>query len=85
MHHRIPPIEGIKSKTPAVTNHFIMYMLVITVKDTKLPLIDKWCFLSNMPSVVLICSVNKYRNGVHYRTVCVIGKRSHCHVNPLLN
>ena len=26
-----------------------------------------------------------YRNGVNYRTACVIGKRSRCHVNPLLN
>ena len=26
-----------------------------------------------------------YYNGVNYRTVCVIGKRLRCHVNPLLN
>ena len=29
--------------------------------------------------------INAYRNGVNYRTACVIGKRSRCHVNPLLN
>src|SRR4029434_10518880 len=31
------------------------------------------------------CLLGSYRNSVNYRTACVIGKRSRCHVNPLLN